>query len=71
MVGLILLCMCVAVYVLVSLVTPAPTAEELAAIHWEPPLKALTKTKLTGITDPRMIAIGLGILMVILYIWLH
>lgn len=71
MAGLILLCMCVAVYVVVSLVTPAPTEEELAEIHWEPPLKALTKTRITGITDPRMVAIGLGVLMVILYIWLH
>jgi len=57
--------------VIVSLITPAPTEEELAVIHWEPPLKAITKTRITGITDPRMVAIGLRLLMVILYIWLH
>jgi hypothetical protein len=68
MVGLILLCACVVVYVVTSLLTPAPTDEELAAIGWEPPLKAIFGKRITGITDPRMIAIGLGVLMTVLYI---
>ena len=49
----------------------APTDEELARIGWEPPLKAITKKKITGITDPRIIAIGLIALMIILYCWLR
>ncbi len=68
MMGLILLTMCIIVYVIVSLRTPAPTQEELDAMGWRAPLKVLTETKIKGITDPRMIALGLVILMVILYI---
>jgi len=67
MAGLILLCMCVGVYVIVSLVTPAPTAEELEKMGWQPPLKAITSTKITGITDPRIAAMLLFAVMIILY----
>lgn len=67
MVGLVLFAICLTVYVITSLVTPAPTTE-LKAIHWEPPLKAITREKLTGILDPRTISIGLIVLMTILYI---
>jgi hypothetical protein len=68
MMGLILLTMCIVVYVIVSLKTPAPTQEELDAMGWRAPLKVLTETKIKGLTDPRVIALGLIILMVILYI---
>jgi len=67
MMGLILLCMCVAIYVVTSLLTPAPTAEELEKMGWKSPLAVITRTKITGITDPRVIAIGLFVLMVVLY----
>ena len=67
MAGLILLCMCIGVYVITSLVTPAPTVEELEKMGWKPPLRAITSTKVTGITDPRVVAIGLFILMIVLY----
>jgi SSS family solute:Na+ symporter len=67
MAGLILLCMCVSVYVIVSLVTPAPTTEELEKMGWQPPLKAITSTKITGITDPRIAALLLFVVMIILY----
>ncbi len=67
MAGLILLCMCVSVYVIVSLVTPAPTAEELEKMGWQPPHKAITSTKITGITDPRIAAMLLFVVMIILY----
>lgn len=67
MMGLFLLAMCVIVYVVVSLVTPAPTSEELEEMGWQPPLKAITQKKITGITDPRAMAIGLFVLMVVLY----
>jgi SSS family solute:Na+ symporter len=67
MVGLILLCACVGVYVAVSLVTPAPTAEELEKMGWKPPLRAITSSKITGITDPRVAAGLLFVVMIILY----
>lgn len=71
MAGLILLCMCIGVYVVVSLVTPAPTAEELDKMGWKSPLKAITDTKITGITDPRVAAGLLFVVMIVLYCLLH
>ncbi len=68
MMGLILLTMCIIIYVIVTIRTPAPTQEELDAMGWRAPLKVLTETKIKGPTDPRMIALGLIILMIILYI---
>jgi len=67
MAGLILLCMCVGFYVIVSLVTPAPTVEELEKMGWQPPLKAITGIKITSITDPRIAAMLLFVVMIILY----
>ena len=34
---------------------------------WRAPLRVLTETKISGMTDPRMIALGLIVLMVVLY----
>ena len=65
MVGLILLCMCIGVYVVISLVTPAPTAEELEKMGWKPPLRTIISAKITGITDPR---IGAGLLLVVMIV---
>jgi hypothetical protein len=68
MMGLILLTMCIIIYVIVSMRTPAPTQEELDAMGWRPPFKVLTETKIKSLTDPRVIAIGLIVLMIILYV---
>ena len=67
MMGLILLCMCIGVYVVTSLLTPTPTEQELEKMGWKPPLRAITSTKITGITDPRVMAAILFTIMVILY----
>jgi SSS family solute:Na+ symporter len=67
MAGLILLCMCIGVYVVVSILTPAPTSEELEKMEWKSPLKAITGTRITGITDPRIAAGLLFVVMIILY----
>ncbi|MHC4676714.1 MAG: sodium:solute symporter family transporter, partial [Planctomycetota bacterium] len=71
MMGLILLCMCIAVYVVTTLLTPAPTAEDLERIGWRPPLRVLVETKITGIADPRIVAIGLFVLMAVLYYFMR
>jgi SSS family solute:Na+ symporter len=68
MMGLILISMCIVVYVVVSLATTAPTENELEQMGWRPPLKDLVEKKITGITDPRIIAIGLFVLMAVLYV---
>jgi len=67
MMGLILLTTCIVVYVITSLLTPAPTNDELEKMDWQSPLKVITRTRITGLTDPRIMAGGLFILMVILY----
>ena len=71
MAGLFLLAFCVIVFVTVSLLTPKPTQEQLTDLCWEHPLQTLRRGKITGITDPRMMALMLFILMGILYMWLN
>ncbi len=70
-VGWWLFCLCAVVFVGTSLLTPAPTREQLEAIHWQPPMKVIRETKLSGITDPRIISLGLLALMAVLYFWLR
>jgi len=56
------------IYLMVSLLTPRPRKEQIDGLTLESPLAFLTKGKITGITDPRILsAILLGI-MVILYL---
>jgi SSS family solute:Na+ symporter len=70
-VGWWLFCMCSVVYVISSLLTPAPSADELKEMCWEPPLKAITSARVSGISDPRVMSIGLFVLMVFLYYFLR
>ncbi len=67
MAGLILLAFCVVVYVIVSLSTPPPTQEQLTNLCWEHPMHTLTQGKITGITDPRIMAAILFGIMIVLY----
>jgi SSS family solute:Na+ symporter len=69
-VGWYLFLMSTAVYFIVSLATPAPTAEKIEGLCWTRPLDAL-RGKMEGITDPRLMAAVLVIIMVALYAWLH
>ena len=70
MVGLILVAFCVTIYVIVSYRTPAHTDEELENVCFDHPLQSITRGKITGVTDPRMMAIILFVIMLILYAWL-
>jgi SSS family solute:Na+ symporter len=67
MAGLILLCICITVYVVTSLLTPAPTDEELDKMGWKSPLHAITSAEFTGIRDPRLMAGILFVVMIVLY----
>jgi len=71
MAGLFLLLFCVIVYVTVSLATPPPPASKLENLCWERPWKAITEGKLRGVTDPRIMAAVLLIVMVVLYAIFH
>ncbi|HUW20747.1 MAG TPA: sodium/solute symporter [Sedimentisphaerales bacterium] len=66
-VGPILCAMCIVIYVVVSLHTPAPDPAKLENVCWEHPLQAIQQGRLSGIGDPRMIALFLFLVMVVLY----
>jgi len=70
-VGPILCALCVVTYVVVSLVTPAPTTEQLENACWGSPLKAVTQRKIDGIKDPRVVALLLFGSMCVLYVILR
>jgi SSS family solute:Na+ symporter len=70
-VGWYLFLMSSVIYVTVSLLTPAPAAEKTEGLCWSHPLDAL-RGKLEGtITDPRVMASILLVIMILLYSWLH
>ena len=60
-----------AVYFVVSLATPAPAKEQLENLCWTRPLDSLRGKMEGGITDPRVMAAILFIIMGILYAILH
>ncbi|MCF7975840.1 MAG: sodium:solute symporter [Phycisphaerae bacterium] len=59
-----------AVYFMVSLATPAPAREKIEGLCWTRPLDSL-RGKMEGLTDPRVMAVVLVVIMIILYAWLH
>jgi SSS family solute:Na+ symporter len=61
-----LFCICTAVFVAVSLMTPAPAKENIDGLTWDSPLDVF-RGKIAGIGDPRVLAVGLFLLMGILY----
>ena len=71
MAGLILLVFCVAVYVIVSLLTPRPAQDHLTDLCWGNPSRAIMRGKITEPTDPRVMAGILVVVMIILYIIFH
>ncbi len=71
LVGPILCAMCIVLYVVVSLTSPKPDFDKIKDVCWEHPLQALTKGKVTGIGDPRIIAGLLFVAMIVLYCIFH
>ncbi len=71
LVGPILCAMCIVIYVISSLMTPAPAPEKLENVCWDHPLKAITEGKITGIKDPRIWALLLFVIMCVLYCFLR
>jgi SSS family solute:Na+ symporter len=61
-----LFCICTAVFVAVSLMTPPPVKENIEGLIWDSPLDVI-RGKIVGIGDPRILAAGLILLMGILY----
>jgi len=71
LVGVILLALCITVYVVVSLLTPRPSEEQLKNLCWDRPLQIITQGKVQGITDPRIMAGILFLIMIVLYVIFH
>jgi SSS family solute:Na+ symporter len=65
MAGLFLFAMCLIVFITVSLFTPKPSPDQLKNLCWDKPLQAITQGKVKGLTDPRVMA---GILVVIMFV---
>jgi len=59
---------CSVVYVAVSLMTPAPAREQIEDLCWTNPWQVFSG-KVAGLTDPRVLAGGLCLLMAVMY-WL-
>ncbi len=70
-VGWYLFVMSSGVYVLVSLLTPAPEPKQLTNLCWTRPLDALRGPMQGTLTDPRVMAAFLFVLMGVLYVLLH
>jgi SSS family solute:Na+ symporter len=70
LVGPILAVLCVAIYVITSLATPPMPAAEVAKVCWDHPL-AFLKGRVTGASDPRMVALILLLVVGVLYFLLR
>ena len=63
-----LFCLCCVIYYAVSYLTPKPDPAVIAECTWKTPLAVITEGKLKGITDVRILAGALLLVMVILYL---
>jgi len=62
---------CSVIYVIVSLCTPKPSEESIRELTWEKPSQVLAQGRIKGLADPRVVAAGLLLTLVILYIIFH
>jgi len=60
-------CICSVIYVVVTLLTPAPAPESVDGLTWSHPLAALTQERFKGMRDPRLIATVLAVTVAVLY----
>jgi SSS family solute:Na+ symporter len=60
-------CICSVIYVVVTLLTPAPAPESVDGLTWDHPLAAVTQERFKGLRDPRLIATVLAVTVAVLY----
>ena len=63
----LLFVICSVVFVVVSFLTPPPAPEQVAKYCWRNPLAVITERKISGLFDPRILAIVLVMVMVLCY----
>jgi len=64
-------CLCSLVLVVVSLLTPKPDPAVVNSLTWPNPVQVIFHGKLSGPTDPRIVAAVLTVVMVMLYVVFH
>jgi SSS family solute:Na+ symporter len=64
-------CLCSLVLVVVSLLTPEPDPVVVNSLTWPNPLHVILHGKLSGPSDPRIVAAVLTVVMVLLYFAFH
>lgn len=70
LIGPLLVVVCAAIYIVTSYRTPAMDAGRLAGVCWDHPLGFL-RGRITGISDPRMVALLLFLIVGVLYWAMH
>lgn len=60
-------CVCSIVFVVVSLMTPAPQPEEIEGLTWPNPIAVLTRKPIRGFGAPRIMAMVLLVVLAMLY----
>jgi len=60
-------CLCSAIFVVVSLLTPKPDVQSIEGVTWKNPLQVIAEGKLMGIGDPRILAGLLLMAMIVLH----
>ncbi len=70
LVGPCIAVLCIAIYVVASLLTPAMDPKEVAKVCWDHPL-AFLKGRVTGASDPRIVTLVLLVVVGILYFLLR
>jgi len=60
-------CICSVVFVAVSLLTPKPDLDQIRDLTWSSPKAVLSRGRIQGWSDPRVLAGGLLALLVVLY----
>jgi SSS family solute:Na+ symporter len=66
-----LFCICSFIYFFVSYLTPRPDPEQIKNLTWTNPLEVISRGRILGIGDPRIVAAMLLVLIVILYVLLR
>jgi SSS family solute:Na+ symporter len=66
LVGPVIAVLCVMIYIITSLVTPAMNAEQVAKVCWDHPL-AFLKGRVSGLSDPRIVTLILLTTVGVLY----
>ena len=69
--GPMLCAICIVTYIVVSLTSPPPSPGQLENACWGSPLKAVTETRISGVTDPRVVALVLFLVLCVLYLFLR